>query len=192
MKADEDWGLRVCGLPPPPHPLAPLIAFLVILGYMLWTRTVERGSKIYLQIYSPSLARYASRTLSRNERVAWWIRMTAVKETEKNTRQYGLNDHEHLFFLSLFVCILLSVWLFLFCFLEIDFRFSWITRSALDFSVGNRWPLLHVCCHMESSIKYWFFFPFTITRGSLPSQLWALSHPNFLILCDLQFIVPIL
>lgn len=35
MKADEDWGLRVCGLPPPPHPPAPLIAFLVILGYML-------------------------------------------------------------------------------------------------------------------------------------------------------------
>lgn len=125
------------------------------------------------------MARYASRTLSRNERVAWWIRMTAVKETEKNTRPYGLNDHEHLFFLSLFVCILLSVWLFLFCFLEIDFRFSWITLCPWLFCWKplTTTPRLLPYGSLLSNIG--FFFP--IYHNTWKSSIPALStfSPKF-------------
>lgn len=124
------------------------------------------------------MARYASRTLSRNERVAWWIRMTAVKKTEKNTRPYGLNDHEHLFFLSLFVCILLSVWLFLFCFLEIDFRFSWITLCPWLFC----WkPLTTTPRLLPYGVFYQILVFFSIYHNTWKSSIPALStfSPKF-------------
>lgn len=124
------------------------------------------------------MARYASRTLSRNERVAWWIRMTAVKETEKNTRPYGLNDHEHLFFLSLFVCILFSVWLFLFCFLEIDFRFSWITLCPWLFC----WkPLTTTPRLLPYGVFYQILVFFPIYHNTWKSSIPALSSfsPKF-------------
>lgn len=125
------------------------------------------------------MARYASRTLSRNERVAWWIRMTAVKETEKNTRPYGLNDHEHLFFLSLFVCLYTFVGLIVFILLS----WNWF-QIQLDYALPLTF-LLETADHYSAFVAIWSLLSnigfFSIYHNTWKSSIPALStfSPKF-------------